>query len=251
MHVSAQAFWLPKRGNSLEEYEDAFWPQKPVDAKQPTFKFAVADGATETSFSDLWAKLLVRAYCKGCVTGPRLARALPKLRNSWSQEIQTKELPWYAEEKARLGAFSSLLGLTLQAHDGLHSRGTWRALAVGDSCLCQIRDESLLVAFPISASSGFTSRPKLLASRFQNPADEAAADVRDGEWEVGDAFYLMTDALAQWFLCESERGCDPWQVLGDLDTTDQPLSFGEWVDSLRSDKVMRNDDVTLFRVMVL
>jgi serine/threonine protein phosphatase PrpC len=251
MHVSAQPFWLPKRGNALEEYEDAFWPKNIIDAKRPVFRFAVADGATETSFSDIWAKLLVRAYCKGCASGSRLAKALPKLRGNWSREIETKELPWYAEEKARQGAFSALVGLTLQSQESVRGRGTWQALAIGDSCLCQIRDHSLIAAFPISESSGFTNRPKLLASTHQSRGNEVAAEMRPGDWEVGDSFYLMTDALAQWFLCEAERGSKPWGVLEDLDTIDQPLAFGDWIGSLRSDKAMRNDDVTLLRVMIL
>lgn len=251
LHVSAQPFWLPKRGNSVGEYEDAFWPKNVVDARRPLFRFAVADGATETSFSDIWAGLLVRAYCKGYFTGSRLTKVLPKLRGSWSKELETKELPWYAEEKVRQGAFSSLLGLTLLCNEGMHGKGTWQALAIGDSCLCQIRSNSLIEAFPISQSSEFTSRPKLLGSKHRSPAYDVVAETRIGDWEEGDSFYLMTDALAQWFLCESERGAKPWRVLGDLDTIDQPLPFDEWIGSLRGERLMRNDDVTLLRITIL
>jgi hypothetical protein len=61
MHILAQAFWLPKAGNNIDEYEDAFWPRRQIDASAEAFSFAVADGATETSFSKLWAEMLVRA----------------------------------------------------------------------------------------------------------------------------------------------------------------------------------------------
>jgi hypothetical protein len=65
MHVVTEAFWLPKAGNTLEEYEDAFWPRKSMDRSLSMFRCAVADGATETSFSRVWAQTLVRAYCRG------------------------------------------------------------------------------------------------------------------------------------------------------------------------------------------
>src|SRR5712664_4061192 len=108
MHVVAQAFWLPKAGNTLEEYEDAYWPERPVDQKTDAFSFAVADGATETSFSDVWAKMLVRAYCQRQLSDKKLSKSLPRLQSTWLKLVSGKPLPWYAEEKLRSGAFSSL-----------------------------------------------------------------------------------------------------------------------------------------------
>ncbi len=56
MEPLVQAYWVPKLGNSAEEYEDAF-------AYSATNRhFAVADGATESSFADLWAKDLVNQF---------------------------------------------------------------------------------------------------------------------------------------------------------------------------------------------
>lgn len=45
-------FRLHKRGNAPEEYEDA------AAADLPAGRFAVADGATESSFAREWAKIL-------------------------------------------------------------------------------------------------------------------------------------------------------------------------------------------------
>src|SRR6266404_6244133 len=52
MALSWHAFAVPKRGNSTEEYEDAF------AANPNAGRFAIADGASESSFASLWAKLL-------------------------------------------------------------------------------------------------------------------------------------------------------------------------------------------------
>jgi hypothetical protein len=70
----------------------------------------------------------------------------------------------------------------------------------------------------------------------------------EGAWDPGDAFYLMTDALACWFMREVEEGRMPWGVLRDLDTSGEIKPFREWVGDLRMDRAIRNDDVTLLRV---
>src|SRR4051812_29570559 len=60
--IRADLLWLPKAGNSVEEYEDA-WATSPDDESSPgQFVCAVTDGATETSFAGLWARLLAEAY---------------------------------------------------------------------------------------------------------------------------------------------------------------------------------------------
>ena len=62
MRVHYAAYWLPKEGSREDEYEDAFAPAQAADDAPSEFLCAVADGATETSFSGLWAQLLVEAY---------------------------------------------------------------------------------------------------------------------------------------------------------------------------------------------
>jgi hypothetical protein len=255
MHVIARAFSAQKLGNAEADYEDAFEPRRPVDATCERFRAAVADGATETSYSGLWARLLVHAYAGSRpylenVEPARWAGALHRLQARWQRIINTAQLPWYAEEKARMGAFSSLLGLSLADGDG--QRGAWRAVAVGDSCLFQVRDGQLIRAFPYRSSEDFTNRPVLVSSVAAQNHDLAEHVLGDaGEWETDDAFYLMTDALACWFLKAHEDGERPWCVLRDLDTADESRPFGDWVDGLRASQAMRNDDVTLLRVDVV
>src|SRR4051812_45209913 len=114
MHASIRAFWLPKVGNSPSEYEDAFWPRKPFDANSTHIRLAVGDGATEASFSKLWARQLVRAYGNGVLTPDSISGGLAGLQTLWGRLVGREPLPWYAEEKLRDGAFSSLVGLTIE-----------------------------------------------------------------------------------------------------------------------------------------
>src|SRR5262245_31431960 len=132
MHAKIQTFWLPKAGNMSSDYEDAFWPPKALDHTAPPIRLAVGDGATETSFSALWARMLVRGYGKGYLTAGSLSERLPRLQGLWRRRVSKDPLPWYAEEKMRDGAFSSLVGLTIQADPDAHAAsGHWEAFAIG------------------------------------------------------------------------------------------------------------------------
>jgi protein phosphatase 2C-like protein len=251
MHVLTAAFWLPKAGNTPEEYEDAFWPRKSIDRSTPIFRCAIADGATETSCSSAWAQALVRAYCRGHLYGGKtFHKHLTSLQQQWKAAVSQKPLPWYAEEKLRQGAFSSLLGLTIRGGQGAEQL-QWNALAVGDSCLFQIREDKVITQFPLTCSDQFTNRPVLLSS---NPAsnDRLADHIRpaSGQWHDGDAFYLMTDAIACWFLRADERGEAPWVIIRDLGTEDG-RNLEEWIACLREEGRLSNDDVTIVRVDAL
>ena len=55
MHITGTTLCLPKDGNTKAEYEDAAYPGNEINYYGELFRCAVADGATETSFSRLWA----------------------------------------------------------------------------------------------------------------------------------------------------------------------------------------------------
>src|SRR5262249_4875960 len=112
-----------------------------------------ADGATETSFSSVWAGQLVREYCTGKPGLTPFLRSLPRLRRAWLKHVSAQPLPWYAEEKVRSGAFAALLGFTVErAGPECDHYALWSALAVGDCCLFQCRNNSLCAAFPLSSA---------------------------------------------------------------------------------------------------
>ncbi len=251
MRVSAQAFYAPKAGNKDSEYEDAFCPQRPlISRKASSFSFAVADGATETSFSGMWAKQLVRAFCKGEFDVDEISRNVDTLREHWLRNVSRKPMPWYAQEKIRSGAFAALVGLGLIDSPESEEDGTWKAHAIGDSCVFQIRDSRLIAKFPIQSSNQFTNSPLLLSSI----ATEVSSPLQSlstmcDSWKKGDTFYLMTDAIACWFLTETENGRVPARELQNL-SSGKSGHFQPWLNGLRDSKVVRNDDVTILRVEI-
>jgi hypothetical protein len=225
-----QSFHLPKQGNTLDEYEDAF-------AGDPeSGRFAVADGASESAFAGTWARILVL----GCVQVPGpWSGWLPAARKRWRTRVEGLPLPWYAETKFQEGAFAALLGVAFK-------KRSWQAEAVGDSCLFHVREEACKASFPLGQSSEFNNRPHLLGSRGRGTTQlRSKRQQLQGDWQPGDVLFLMTDALAQWFLKKVEQRRQPWKDLNGLRTSDQ---FAQWVDQVRRLGDLRNDDVTLVRI---
>lgn len=250
-----------KLGNRPSEYEDAYALAKGAasDTLQRTFvsnstnrrQYAVADGATTTSFSKEWANMLVRAFGNNefSPSPGSLLYHVSRLASVWWQTIECKELPWYAQEKARLGAFAAFAGIKLRAARGsLTSAGIWEAIAVGDSCLVQVRGGTLITTFPLSHSDQFTNAPVLISTRAAaNTSLKSAIKTTSGDWCSGDTFFLMTDAFACWFLAQHEHIDKPWETLNALLSVQQERRQ-TWMDEQRQQKHMRNDDITLLTI---
>jgi hypothetical protein len=225
-----QSFHAVKRDNAVEEYEDAF--------AGANGRFAVADGASESSYAGPWARLLVNGFVAASGEPWRALGWLAALRKQWAAQVDDLPLPWYAETKRDQGAFATLLGINFHAPEG-EGPGLWHALAVGDSCLFQMRAGHLLQSFPLECADDFNNHPPLLSSRSSiAPAHEQTC----GEWQPGDRFLLMTDALAQWFLRQAEEK-NPTAFLAKA-----AHAFGPWIDERRREQSLRNDDVTLLIV---
>ena len=216
-------FSEPKCDQTMEEFEDA------CAANVALGRFAIADGATESSYAALWARLLVEGFVN--VSGPNTEcwqAWLPALQSKWEAEVGKRPLSWFAEIKWQQGAFATFLGLVIEPP-------RWRALAVGDSYLFHIRDQKLLCAFPMTRSCDFACSPWLIGSRGFTTEMMAMREMRlEGEFVPGDRLWLMTDALAQCLLRMAEVGERPWESLEQFLTAPKPpTSFKPWIGSLR------------------
>lgn len=232
-----RSYRLPKHGSSDAEYEDAV-ARSPGRAYPR--RFAVADGASESSFARLWAELLVEAFVTGALSAGTLVADLRPLQDRWRAEVATRPLPWYATEKVRSGAFAALVGLEVQED------GRWRALAVGDCCVLHVRNDIILRSFPLEEAAAFDNRPLLLSS---NPERNGHLADRDpaacGRWQPGDTFLLMSDAIAAHLLRRvKEDGIGVRDALPFLGQQ----GFRSWAATRRAERTLRNDDVTLMRV---
>ncbi len=245
-----RVFSIPKAGNTAEENEDAA-ADNTERTIQGRIHVAVADGATESAFSRQWAAALARHFAMA-PPGTRLNQPwLSPIRREFARTIDIASLPWHAQEKAGRGAFATLLGLTVDL-----SKGWYRVLAVGDSCLAVIPDGSgratpVVVPKQFADPRAFGSTPYLIGSNPTYNAQLQTAQIAMDEPRALRAglttFLLMTDALGAWFARARQRGGRPWEDLAAIPGVSQ---FADFVTDLRRQEVIRNDDVTLVRLAV-
>lgn len=258
MILNTASFWLPKHGSSDEEYEDAYYPRIEGEMEGVIFRFAMADGATTAMLSRQWADLLVESFSSLDCDGQEVESWLKKAHLTWdnwkdnylhTRELDNRPVKWYEEPGLRDGAFSTFLGVLFSGSDE-EVGGVWKAVAVGDTCLFHVRGSSLLSSFPLEKSAQFHSRQFLISSNPQrNNLLPNHLRYRKGEFQPGDCFFLMTDALACWFLSECESGAEPWNRLKAFNSRSYQPLFEQWIKALRGKNRIRNDDVTLLRIM--
>lgn len=302
MEVNLTAnFKLHKRGNAPHEYEDAF------KASEDYSRVAVADGATEASFSMEWAGILVDRFIEKPVDVlmKNWDKLLAECRDEFYGKIRAAypNLPWHAELKLEEeGSFSSLVVVNIDTVEQSYS-----AFAVGDSCSFLLEREGNLLekgffsrqrqfrrkrkklpivridtrikhlksrshrylhcrsqsrklgmnqlkqllssemtrmvdCFPIRHSSEFNNRPLLVGSLKNRECQFIKREkifLNKGVFRL----YMMTDALALWFMKRIEAGGQlPWEELDRITSNEQ---FEDYIEALRDSREMKNDDVTL------
>lgn len=237
-----RCYSVTKAGNQPEECEDAY-----ANASDDTAHyFAVSDGATESSFSREWAKELVNDFVQRSLSSRAIVNAdkindwLLPLQRNWANWLATQNLVWFAKRKAEQGTFATLIGLMIQRDR------QWQAFAVGDSCLFVVRNGTLQHSFPLSKSSELGYRPYLIATLRQTELPSVARYMSDTA-QLGDRFYIVTDALAGWILSSLEDRKNPWVQLDQIQSQD---AFFDWVETLRDRREMVNDDTTMLLITV-
>lgn len=250
MRWEAFKFHTCKLGEAEADYADALQISQPnghSDGHQ-TFYAAIADGAADSAYADIWAKKLVRSFIREpFLTSEALQAKASSLGPDWRKRVFSRPLSWFAEEKASKGSFAAFVGLTVNPPAIDDSSSHWNAIAIGDSCLFVVRDNALETAFPVLRSSEFDISPLLLCTDpSKNKEVWERIATAHGHAQDGDLFILATDALSAWFLRQHEAGARPWETFIAFLDNEQPVeAFTAWVAEARRADALRNDDTTL------
>jgi hypothetical protein len=211
----------------------------------------VADGATEAFDARRWALRLAESWVASeiaPVSNPEFGGWVAT-QGTWLKALwDGHELPWYADEKRTAGSFAAFVGLRI---DELTQGVEWRAVALGDSCLIQLRNEQIIAAMPLKTSEDFNSAPPLLPSNeVLREAALARAVYTVGQVLKGDTFLLLSDAIAAWFFQAYQ---DSKSVLRQFDSL-IAASDNEAVSTLvcreREHGKLKDDDVAVVRVAI-
>jgi hypothetical protein len=252
MRLEWKTFTTAKSGNQPDENEDACFPESGAPGEVKEFRCALTDGATSTSFSKKWARVLAETCVMDLNSNHQSLKAiLERGQVEWNDHLKELDLPWHAQEKSRQGAFSTLLWFkAFQTGYSNKTLGMWQALAIGDTCFCQLRDMKIQASFPVLSSNELNNNPYLLSSiKDRNETLWKNNILRKGQgaFEGGDEFLFMTDALAGWFLKELEEARSPMDLIASVvsDPSDGARQFESMVRQLRGSGSLKNDDSTL------
>lgn len=243
---------VEKQGNLPQECEDVWLHEQGV--------IALADGATETSFAQEWAQHLVTSLASDPWGGGMvIPEKMPDWQRYWHHWLEGQDLSWFARRKAQQGTAATILALRFD-----HT-GAWQALAVGDSCLFGVRRDPstnadyCFLQLPKLNEPEFTTRPPLVHSHY--PLSPMQLQYARGYAQGGDRFYLMSDALALWWVQQMALGQKPWQT---FDQMNDGTEFRNWVEEQRQPPVilpghqqlpppphLHNDDTTLIQIQML
>lgn len=231
---------LPKLDHDASECEDA------IACDIHTARFAVTDGATEAFHAQQWAKNLAEHWVRNEATltleefRQWVATEGRELHDSWNGLT----LSWYSEEKARDGSFAAFVGVEL---DLKSSTPTWKAIALGDTCLLHCRGGALLKSFPLARSESFNSTPILVASNAAlHEGTMPSAMVDSGVCENTDVLLLVSDAAASWCLQRFENG----DFDADFLTGKDDEELRRFFDGERQAGRIRNDDLAIVRIEI-
>ncbi len=148
----------------------------------------------------------------------------------------TTKIPYYLRAAQARGSHATLL--TVELLPG----GSWRALAIGDSCLLHYRRGVLISSFPIVDADAFGFTPDLVAT---DRDTSTLAKRASGQLRSGDVLVAATDAASEWMLRYAGTEHDPAPIIladdGDLLAT---------VLAAREAEHLRNDDVAIVRAVI-
>ena len=266
----ADALWTPKSSHATNEHEDA-WAIGLEHGRA-----AIADGASSAFMSREWAAVLTRSYvdtppahdlaavrrwvaassqdwslaAHGTDSSAQADHdgATRKLSDIRAEIDQEQNKDWWSAESERRGSFAAFVGIKVGL-DEASGDVCWDALAVGDSCLIQVRPHGSAIvlecAFPIDSADAFGGNPELVATAGAEGAGLLPViRTASGNLRQGDVLLLMTDALAQWAITQDSLGQAPWTLLLGLTQPEiGPLAIQE-----RATGAMVDDDVSLVRV---
>jgi serine/threonine protein phosphatase PrpC len=239
---------IAKIGNAEIENEDNVLVPSDCEIENGAIlRFAISDGATESSFSKEWSDILVKGFRENSFDKATLPTTIESLSRSWYKITSTIELPWYAEQKLGNGAFATFLGVTINLIDS-----NLESVSLGDCTLFLIRNNELFKTFPITNLEDFGNTPYLFStnSQFQTDFTSTVKYSRE-QIESGDMLILASDALALWLFKSAKAGEIPWISLFILLSGHNYLTdFSEWAKHKINTHEIKNDDISVILINI-
>jgi hypothetical protein len=213
---------------------------------QTHHKFSISDGVSKSFFPKYWAEYLVKEF----VSREKIEDEtfLPECQEKWLKKIteivSKPTVKWFTQNafNKKSPALATFVGLQF-----FEKEKKWEASALGDSFLFFVPKQMKTFEDCIILSSKkepiiFDNFPDYFSSigeKFKGKVKQISKrDLKDG------TFYLMTDALAEWFINEKEN------AIGKIDVWQNQKDFERFIDEERQTEKLGNDDSAILIINV-
>ncbi|MBS7122654.1 MAG: hypothetical protein KH117_16885 [Dysgonomonas sp.] len=208
-------------------------------------KFAISDGVSKSFFPKVWSDILVKKYVdqKDWKDEEFIIECQKEWQSKIDEIVNQPETKWFTKSQynRKDPALATFVGLQF-----IESEQKWIAQALGDSFLFFISKDSNKIKIQLSSKSEpiiFDNFPDYLSS-IGNSHKGEKKPIRGEKIENG-TFYLMTDALAEWFLQNTEQAK---QTLDNIKTQEQYL---ETIKNERNANRLNDDDSAVLIIEVI
>lgn len=235
MKVSIKGFITCK---SAEQYIDC---ADNYAVNKSSHRFSVSDGVSKSFFPKVWSEILVTQFVE--ITDLKENELINVCQEEWQKRIdEIVSLPdtkWFTKSQynRKDPALATFVGLQF-----FEKEKKWSASALGDSFLFFVPNgfkdyqKELVKLSSKTEPIVFDNFPDYLTSigdSHKGRAKEKSGNLRNG------TFYLMTDALAEWFIKEGEN------AIGKITVWKSQADFERFITQAIEENQLTNDDCAI------
>jgi hypothetical protein len=210
-------------------------------------RFAISDGVSKSFFPKIWSEILVSQFVKQ--TEIKDKEFIDLCQSEWQTNIDeivsSTSTKWFTRTQynRKDPALATFVGLEF-----FEKEKTWSASAIGDSFLffvpheCTNYEKDLVKLSSKPEPIIFDNFPDYLSSIGDShkgmPVKENSGKLKDG------IFYLMTDALAEWFINDKKNAID------NITLWKNQLDFESSIEQARESGQLTNDDSAILTIEI-
>lgn len=242
MKVSIKGFITCKIAEEYIDCADNYAVNKSIH------RFAVSDGVSKSFFPKIWSEILVSHFVEESnikERGELTKVCQKKWQDIIDEKINLPETKWHTRTlyNRKEPALATFVGL--QFFEGDKS---WSAWAQGDSFLFFVPEvymdyqKDLIKLSSKAEPIIFDNFPDFVSSIGNNHKGELVS--YENQKIVNGTFYLMTDALAEWFINQGENASGKitvWQTQGD---------FERFISQAVDEEELTNDDCAILCIEI-
>lgn len=242
MQISIKGYITSKESELFYDCADRYAYDKSQN------KFAISDGVSKSFFPKIWADVLVNNWVKSKEFDE--TQFIIDCQKEWLEQVteivDKPEAKWFTKNafNRRESGLATFVGLRFYKKK---KEWFWKADALGDSFLFFVPKNAKKFSKDCIILSSkkepiiFDNFPDYLSSLGNNHKGEK--QIKENPLASG-TFYLMTDALAEWFLNGKE------DAISKVNVWQNQKDFERFVDEERLNGKLENDDSAILTIRI-